>query len=89
MKAGWVLAGLVATVGALVLLRRSPKPVEAEEDLNLLFIRDVWLERISDHWGETGTPGWIPEDFNHDGIINVGDLIVVGQTPLEELPPLD
>jgi hypothetical protein len=30
------------------------------------------------HWGETGTPGWIPEDLNNDGDINIGDVVVLG-----------
>ena len=29
-------------------------------------------------WGETGTPGWIPEDLNGDGEINIGDVVVIG-----------
>jgi hypothetical protein len=37
------------------------------------------MDAIGLHWGETGTPGWIPEDANHDGIISVGDEVVVGQ----------
>ena len=34
---------------------------------------------ISQHMGETGTPGWIREDVNHDGVINVLDMVIVGQ----------
>jgi hypothetical protein len=34
---------------------------------------------VGQHWGETGTPGWIPEDVNKDGVIDVLDLIVIGQ----------
>ena len=34
--------------------------------------------RIGMHWGETGSPGWIPEDVNQDGVINVLDMILVG-----------
>ncbi|MDD5093566.1 MAG: SBBP repeat-containing protein [Dehalococcoidia bacterium] len=30
------------------------------------------------HWGDTGTPGWIPEDLNNDGAINIGDVVVIG-----------
>jgi parallel beta-helix repeat protein len=30
------------------------------------------------HWGETGTPGWIPQDLNSDGAINIGDVVVLG-----------
>jgi hypothetical protein len=34
---------------------------------------------LGQHWGETGTPGWIPEDINRDGAINVLDMILIGQ----------
>ena len=30
------------------------------------------------HWGETGDPGWIPEDLNRDGIIDMLDVAIVG-----------
>jgi hypothetical protein len=30
------------------------------------------------HWGQTGTPGWIPQDLNSDGTINIGDIVVIG-----------
>ena len=39
---------------------------------------------VGNHFGETGTPGWIiPElgktcDFNNNGQIDVGDLVIVG-----------
>jgi hypothetical protein len=29
---------------------------------------------IGNHWGETGAPGWIPEDVAQDGIINQADV---------------
>jgi PKD repeat protein len=29
-------------------------------------------------WGQTGTPGWIPEDVNNDGTVNIGDVVVIG-----------
>jgi hypothetical protein len=39
---------------------------------------------VSEHIGETGAPGWIPEDVNKDGVVNVLDLIYIehyiGQT---------
>jgi hypothetical protein len=34
---------------------------------------------IGQHFGETGTAGWIREDVNADGLINVLDLIIAGQ----------
>jgi PKD repeat protein len=30
------------------------------------------------HWGETGDPGWIPQDINKDGVINMLDVTIVG-----------
>jgi len=35
-------------------------------------ILDVTL--VSQHWGETGAPGWIPEDINRDGVVNILDI---------------
>jgi hypothetical protein len=34
--------------------------------------------KIGLKWGLTGTPGWIPEDLNTDGVINIGDIVVLG-----------
>jgi parallel beta-helix repeat protein len=34
---------------------------------------------ISQHWGETGQPGWESWDINSDGIINILDAILIGQ----------
>ena len=34
---------------------------------------------VSQHMGETGTPGWIRQDVNGDGVINVLDEIAIGQ----------
>ena len=33
------------------------------------------LLQIVDHFGETGTSGWIPEDVKADGVIDIGDLL--------------
>ena len=40
-----------------------------EEDMMLVY----------DHFGETGSPGWIAEDVTLDGAINVLDIILIGQ----------
>jgi hypothetical protein len=37
------------------------------------------LTAIGSVMGQTGTPGWIPEDVNQDGIINILDLTAVSQ----------
>jgi hypothetical protein len=34
---------------------------------------------IAEDFGQTGTPGWIREDVNGDGVVNIEDLIIVGQ----------
>jgi len=34
---------------------------------------------VSQHLGESGTPGWIREDVNKDGYVDVLDLTIVGQ----------
>ena len=34
---------------------------------------------VSQHWGESGTPGWIRQDVNSDGVINSLDMIIIGQ----------
>ncbi len=34
---------------------------------------------IGQHWGETGSPGWIREDINQDGSVNVLDMVLIGQ----------
>jgi hypothetical protein len=33
---------------------------------------------VGNHFGETGTPGWIPEDVNSDGTIDVFDMVIIG-----------
>ena len=33
---------------------------------------------VGNHWGETGTPGWIREDVNSDGNIDTQDIVVIG-----------
>ncbi len=42
------------------------------------------LVLIGLHWGETGTPGWMPEDVNADGVIDIQDIEIIymhfGQT---------
>lgn len=33
---------------------------------------------VGNHYGESGSPGWIPADVNEDGTINYLDMILVG-----------
>lgn len=34
---------------------------------------------VTARWGQTGVPGWVPEDVTYDGVINILDLILLGQ----------
>jgi hypothetical protein len=36
------------------------------------------LALVGNHWGETGVPGWIPEDVNADGVIGILDFATLG-----------
>ena len=38
---------------------------------------DMWL--VAEHFGESYSPGWIPEDVCRNGVISVLDMIVIGQ----------
>jgi hypothetical protein len=37
------------------------------------------LVTIGTQWGKTGSPGWIKQDVNKDGSIDIGDVIMVGR----------
>jgi hypothetical protein len=50
----------------------SPYDINCDQVVNL---QDVIL--VAGHYGETGEPGWIPEDVNKDGKIRVIDLVWV------------
>ncbi len=39
----------------------------------------VSLDSINLHLNEEGDPGWLGEDINEDGIVNVLDMIVFAQ----------
>jgi hypothetical protein len=48
-------------------------------DVNGDGIIDVFdMILVGNHFGETGSAGWIPEDVNADGVIDVFDMIVIG-----------
>ena len=36
------------------------------------------LVLLGNYWGETGTPGWVPEDINSDDVVNIYDLVILG-----------
>jgi len=53
--------------------------------VNMRFLGDVnndekvWIEDvvlITGHYGEHGTPGWIPADLDCDGKIGIGDVVI-------------
>ena len=52
----------------------EPWDVNTDGDVNVLD-----MIRVGQHFGESGTSGWIPEDVNSDGDVNVLDMILVGQ----------
>ena len=61
----------------VVLTQSSNQP---DWDLNgdhVSNICDVVL--IGLHWGETGSPGWIPADVNNDGMVDALDVTIIGQ----------
>jgi len=35
------------------------------------------IDSISNHYGETGPPGWIRQDINEDGVIDILDIDLV------------
>ena len=37
------------------------------------------LLQISNHYGETGSPGWIREDVDNDGEVKIDDLNLLHQ----------
>ena len=38
---------------------------------------------IGQRWGEAGLTGWVREDANEDGTVNMLDMIIVGQNSTE------
>lgn len=40
-------------------------------------VNQLDIDSVSDHYGETGTPGWIPQDVNDDGEVSVLDITLV------------
>ena len=43
------------------------------------YVNEEDMMLVYDHFGETGSPGWIAEDVTRDGAINVLDMILIGQ----------
>jgi hypothetical protein len=57
----------------------AANPTSPDWDLNGDHICNIGdVVAIGLHWGQTGTPGWIPEDVNNDGSINIVDVVVLG-----------
>jgi len=40
---------------------------------------EITLDSISLHLNEKGEPGWLLEDMNKDGVVNVLDIIIFTQ----------
>ena len=96
-----LVIGLAGLVGLSVLLNKSTS-ADKEDLYECAFCTDRFTSsddftslqqhmesHIQSKWGQTGTPGWILEDVNRDGIINVLDMIIIGQRkwtlePIEE-----
>jgi hypothetical protein len=66
-------ATLTATETITITVNRNPD-INGDGAVNTLEII-----RVTQHWGETGSNGWIFEDVNSDGKIDVLDVIAVGQ----------
>jgi hypothetical protein len=55
-------------------------PISNNTDINCDGVVNILdLIRVVQHWGETGSNGWIVEDVNYDGRIGILDIIVIGQ----------
>lgn len=52
----------------------TAKPPDAET------VKQDAVDRVMAHYGETGKAHFIPEDINGDGIVDLFDLIALGQT---------
>ncbi len=87
-EANFTLAGVSIAGGRVFYVNDSgylyalgqQAPANVNCDLNgdgKVDVADMVL--VSQHFGETGVPGWIPEDVLQDGVVNVLDLILVGQ----------
>jgi len=63
---------LVITNGTLIIEKGTLYDLTGDGRVNILDL--VILAR---RWGETGTPGWMPEDLNWDGTINIQDIIIL------------
>jgi len=58
----------------ITIIAATPGDVNSDGHVNE---EDMML--VYDHFGETGSPGWIAEDVTRDGAINVLDMILIGQ----------
>jgi hypothetical protein len=67
-------AGANATKSIPITIANPTWDINKDGTVNILE-----MASISQHWGETGTPGWIAQDVNNDGIVNSLDMIIVGQ----------
>lgn len=53
---------------------KTAKPWDVNKDCSINFLDFI---RLAVSYGQHGTPGWIHEDVNHDGVINIRDFVAV------------
>jgi outer membrane protein assembly factor BamB len=70
---GWVYFG---NDGGYLYALREPIPAWDVNGDGITNYLDMIL--IGNHYGQSGAPGWIPEDVNDDGTVNYLDMILIG-----------
>jgi hypothetical protein len=60
----------------ITVLSQTPPSWDVNQD-GAINVLDMIV--IGQHWGETGSAGWIRADVNADGVVNTLDSIIVGQ----------
>ena len=94
LSAYGVISGIPTTVGGPTYITFQVTDsinTTATQSLTIMVVYSTWdvnedgivnvldLISICQHWGQSGTPGWIPQDVNNDGVINSLDLIAISQ----------
>lgn len=62
----------------IILLVTACSSSSTEQNIELE-VKEVTLDSICIYLNEYGDPGWLPEDVNKDGTINVLDMIILAQ----------
>lgn len=76
-----VAIGVLTGVAAIFLIKHFARgtPVNIYDLNGDGRVDEADIALIEAHFGETGTPGWIPEDVNRDGVVDILDVVLVGQ----------